>query len=157
MVVGASGQYNGLLFSFPLLDHVFRYAVGICHPLSISHFDSLSAKMAPINRIFSLGVHAVSAPSYVVQIWSVKSENFWHGKSCSYIDKTKTPISRGFNGAAGRSRTCDLQLRKLTLYPAELRLHDEMKNRLAAVLVALLSLELEHSSQSVGQRLFVVL
>jgi hypothetical protein len=35
------------------------------------------------------------------------------------IDECKVTV----NGAPGRIRTCDLQYRKLTLYPAELRAH----------------------------------
>jgi hypothetical protein len=35
-------------------------------------------------------------------------------------------VSGWFNGAPGRSRTCDLSLRRRTLYPTELRAHKQI-------------------------------
>ena len=75
--------------------------------------------------------NASSRPFFIVQT-DEPSEDRTRNSLESEIPRIKPTLKKLFlkrcstslqNGAPGRSRTCDLQLRKLPLYPAELRAH----------------------------------
>jgi hypothetical protein len=53
----------------------------------------------------------------------VVSKNVASGLSAGIRGGAASGITAGQGGAPGRTRTCDLEIRRLLLYPAELRGH----------------------------------